>query len=84
MSAIEKLTQAKSDGNIKETLSSLIQITSQSTGKTEAMIVNELAEAASINKTTVTAIIKGKIKNPPQKRLDAFATVLTDGQSATS
>lgn len=68
-----ELQQAAANKELATRLNNYIEEFAKKDGFTRERIISELAVAATIQKTTVGQILKGKIKNPPQKRLEGFA-----------
>lgn len=75
---LERLFTARAEGTLAVTLRDLVDRYSRLNHVTYPEVLRRLGQAAGIRPGTVRQIIRGEIKNPPDRRLEGFASVLAD------
>ena len=72
----QKLIEARGGERLGTLLTSLVGEIGQKRAITREVLITDMAKEAGIHKSTVVRILKGKVKNPPIRRIDGFAKVL--------
>ena len=78
-SILNKLKEAATQKRLAEELSTQIRAASAN-GRNQEDIIDSMARSAEIQPGTINMILKGKIKSPPEKRLEGFAKALSSYQ----
>ena len=74
---LEEFTKALTGRNLTEVLESKVNSYLGNNNMTRGKLIESIALNAGVHSSTINAILKGKIKKPPRKRLESFASVLS-------